>query len=154
PAPCISTAELIRTIQTCQLLEPSRLAPLAENLSRFPDARALARELLQRGWLTPFQVNRLLLGRGSGLIIDQYLLLERLGEGGVGQVFKAVHQKLKRLVALKVIRKDLLTDADMVSRFYREIKVLSQLNHPNIVHAYDAGLAGTTHFLVMEYVEG
>ena len=69
-------------------------------------------------------------------------------------MFKARHQKMNRLVALKVIRKELLTDAEVVGRFYREIQILSQLDHPNIVHAYDAGPAGATHFLAMEFVEG
>src|SRR6185369_8400922 len=83
-----------------------------------------------------------------------YTVLERLGEGGAGQVFKARHQKMNRIVALKVIRQELLTDADVVGRFYREIQVLSRLDHPNVVHAFDAGPAGPTHFLAMEFVEG
>src|SRR5262249_51548490 len=83
-----------------------------------------------------------------------YLIVERLGEGGAGQVFKARHLKMDRVVALKVIRKELLADAEVVGRFYREIQILSQLDHPNVVRAYDAGPAGPTHFLAMEFVEG
>src|SRR5262249_55029815 len=63
-------------------------------------------------------------------------------------------RKMDRIVALKLIRKELLTDAEVVGRFYREIQILSQLDHPNVVHAYDAGPAGATHFLAMEFVEG
>src|SRR5207245_2837036 len=81
--------------------------------SRFPDARALARELVQRGWLTPFQVNQLFLGRGQDLLLGSYVLLERLGEGGMGAVFKARNWKLGQVVALKVIKKaSLLLTAD------------------------------------------
>jgi eukaryotic-like serine/threonine-protein kinase len=93
-------------------------------------------------------------GRGAELMLGPYLLLERLGEGGAGQVFKARHQKMNREAAIKLIRKELLADAEVVGRFYREIQLVSQLDHPNIVHAYDAGPAGPTHFLAMEYVEG
>ena len=78
-----------------------------------------------------------------------------LGEGGIGQVFKARHASLDRVVALKVLRSELVTDSETVGRFYREIKVSGQLpDHPNLIRAFDAGQAGATHFLAMEYVEG
>jgi serine/threonine-protein kinase len=83
-----------------------------------------------------------------------YLLLEKLGEGGNGTVYKARHQAMKRVVALKVVRKELLGDAEVVGRFYREIEVLSQISHPNIVHAYDAGPIGGDLVLAMEFVDG
>src|SRR5262249_29578916 len=57
-------------------------------------------------------------------------------------------------VALKVLRKELLAEAEVVGRFYREVEVISRLDHSNVVHAYDAGPIGSTHFLAMEYVEG
>ncbi|MBY0527566.1 MAG: serine/threonine protein kinase [Gemmataceae bacterium] len=122
--------------------------------SRIANPRALAKELIQRGWLTPYQVNQLFLGKGSELVMGAYSVLERLGEGGTGQVFKARHMRMERTVALKLIRQELLSDPEVVGRFYREVQVLSQLSHPNIVHAYDAGPLGAAHFLVMEYVEG
>jgi serine/threonine-protein kinase len=61
---------------------------------------------------------------------------------------------MNRLVALKLIRRELVADAEVVARFLREIQVVSQLSHPNVVHAYDAGPVGPTYFLAMEYVEG
>src|SRR5262245_17980796 len=159
PAPekpvILSAAALVEALRRHRLLSPGQLDTLdRELLQRISEARALAGALLQRGWLTAYQVNQLLLGRGGELQIGPYVLLERLGEGGAGQVFKARHQRLQRPVALKVIRKELLTDAEVVARFYREIQVISQLDHPNIVHAYDAGPIGTAHVLVMEYVTG
>jgi serine/threonine protein kinase len=161
--PCLDAAELLDALGHYQVLSAAQLAETnGEWKANGPDSRVLARTLLQRGWLTPYQVNQLLQGRGQELLLGPYLLLERLGEGGAGQVFKARHQKMGRVVALKLIRKELLADAEIVSRFYREIQVLSQLNHPNVVHAFDAGplppARGTpvpaTHFLAMEYVEG
>jgi serine/threonine protein kinase/WD40 repeat protein len=156
PVPTItSVATVLATATQCGLLSPGQLAELTPHFAaRLAEPRLLAKELLQRGWLTPYQINQLLQGRGRDLVLGGYVLLERLGEGGAGQVFKARHQKLGRFAALKIIRPELLTEAEVVARFYREIQVLSKLDHPNIVHAFDAGPAGATHYLAMEYVEG
>jgi serine/threonine protein kinase len=150
--PLRSVGELLASLRQSPLLTAAQLDLLSR--LRFSEPRALARDLLQRNWLTPYQVNQFLQGRGADLVLGPYVLLERLGEGGAGQVFKARHQRLNRLVALKVIRKDLLHDAEAVRRFYREIAVVSRLDHPHIVHALDAGPTGTTHVLAMEFVEG
>jgi serine/threonine protein kinase len=153
--PPATAAALVELLRKHQLLTPPQLEQLTRNLvPRHPQPRALARVLLEKDWLTAFQVNQLLQGRGEELVLGPYLLLERLGEGGAGQVFKARHQRLNRLVALKVLHPELLGDADALSRFYREIKVCSQLDHPNIVRAHDAGPIGTRHYLAMEYIEG
>jgi serine/threonine protein kinase len=149
-----SIAEIAETLRQCPLLSSAQLAELGNLPAKFPDPRDLARELLARNWLTPYQANQLLFGRGSSLVLGPYVLLERLGEGGAGQVFKARHHKMNRLAAVKVLRPDLLAEEDVVARFYREIQIVSQLDHPNIVYAYDAGRVGATHFLAMEYVEG
>jgi len=148
------SATFLDILRQSQLLGPQQLAQLLDQESRWGDLRALAQELVTRNWLTPYQVNRLLKGRGADLILGPYLVLERLGEGGTGQVFKARHQRMNRVVALKVIRPELLTDAEVVNRFLREIQVVSQLSHPNVVHAYDAGPVGSTYFLAMEYIDG
>ena len=121
---------------------------------RLSRRRRLAGELIRRGWLTPYQVNQLLQGRGRELLLGSYVLLERLGEGGMGQVFKARNWKLGQVVALKLIRKERIDDPDAVRRFQREIRAAAQLDHPNIVLAFDADEVGGTHLLVMEYVEG
>ncbi len=136
------------------LLDVAQLAQLAGLQARLPEPHELARELLQRGWLTPYQANQLLQGRGRELVLGSYVLLERLGEGGMGAVFKARNWKLGKTVAVKVIRRERLETGDAVRRFQREIRAAAQLNHPNIVRAYDADEVAGTHFLVMEYVEG
>jgi len=118
------------------------------------DAHALAQHALRRNWLTPYQVNQLMHGRGAWLEHGPYLLLERLGEGGMGQVFKARHRRIDRIVALKVIRPDRLTHPDAVRRFRREVQSAAQLSHPNIVMALDADEVSGSHFYVMEYAEG
>ncbi len=122
--------------------------------ARFADPAGLVRELVRRGWLTPYQANQLVAGRGDSLLLGSYVLLDRVGEGGMGQVFKARNWKLGRVVAIKVIRKERLTSDDAVRRFQREIQATAALAHPNIVLAYDADEVGGTHFFVMEYAEG
>ncbi|HEY7312713.1 MAG TPA: efflux RND transporter periplasmic adaptor subunit [Gemmataceae bacterium] len=85
---------------------------------------------------------------------SRYRLLELLGAGGMGAVFKAEHLLMKRTVAVKVINRALFTDPAVAERFGREMEAAGKLTHPNIVHAYDAERIGDTHFLAMEYVEG
>ncbi len=84
----------------------------------------------------------------------RYRVLELLGRGGMGVVYKAEHRFLNRLVALKVIRPRLLDNPLAVDRFCEEVKAAARLSHPNIVTAFDAEQAGDIHFLVMEYVPG
>ena len=86
--------------------------------------------------------------------LGEYRLVEKLGEGGMGVVYKAVHTELDRVVAVKVLPAGRLRDEESIARFHREIKAIGRLDHPHIVRAYDARRIGETHFLVMEFVEG
>jgi len=92
--------------------------------------------------------------RQPGDIVHQYELLRVLGQGGMGVVFEALHVRLKRRVALKLLSPKTDNDPDAITRFEREMAVIGQLIHPNIVQALDAGLAGETHYLAMELVDG
>jgi serine/threonine protein kinase len=84
----------------------------------------------------------------------RYRVLEFLGAGGMGVVFKAEHLLMERQVALKVINRKLMERPGGVERFRKEVKAAARLSHPNIVTAHDAEAAGDVHFLVMEFVEG
>jgi hypothetical protein len=84
----------------------------------------------------------------------RYRVLGLLGAGGMGVVYKAVHCLMDRLVALKVLRPELLDKPASVERFRKEVRAAARLAHPNIVTAHDADQAGPLHFLVMEYVDG
>ena len=86
--------------------------------------------------------------------LGEYRLLEKLGEGGMGVVYRALHVELERVVALKVVRADRVGDSQAVERFRREIKAAGKLEHPNIVLAHDARQIDGTHLLVMEFIEG
>ena len=85
---------------------------------------------------------------------SRYRVLELIGAGGMGAVYKAEHQLMERRVALKVIRRELVDKPAAIERFRREVRAAARLAHPNIVTAHDAEQAGDAHFLVMEYVEG
>ncbi len=148
-----SIGSLIDSLRQLRLLSPADLEAVAAD-SRHGEPKVLARSLIERGLLTPYQCNLLFQGRGSELLLEPYVVLQRLGEGGTGLVLKARHMRMQRVVAIKLIRRDLLKDADIVARFQREIEVASQVSHPNVVHAFDAGPMGNTLGLVMEYVEG
>ena len=86
--------------------------------------------------------------------LGDYELLEELDHGGMGTVFRAMHVKLGRQVALKVLPKGRMTDERAVARFEREMKAIGRLDHPNIVSATDAGEAEGVQFLAMELLDG
>jgi WD40 repeat protein/anti-sigma factor RsiW len=86
--------------------------------------------------------------------LREYRLLEKLGEGGMGTLYKALHTRLKRVVALKVLPSGRMNDPAAVARFQREMEAVGRLNHPHIVRATDAGEVDGTHFLVMEFIAG
>jgi serine/threonine protein kinase len=152
----LDSVTFVQAVRQYRLLDTRQADELAQFAQvRSPDARALAKEMLGRGWLTAFQVNQLLQGRGGSLLLGSYVLQERLGEGGMGAVYKARNWKIGRIVALKLIRKECLDNETIVRRFHREIEAAAQLSHPNIIHAFDAGESDDgTHFFVMEYVAG
>jgi serine/threonine-protein kinase len=130
---------------------------LKELLPRLPDSeqgKVLARALVSLGVLTRFQASLLLAGRTSGFLLGQYRILDQLGQGGMGRVFKAVHQTMNRVVALKVLAPQLTKTDRARQMFEREVRAAGRLMHPNIVTAYDANQVGDRFFLVMEYVEG
>jgi serine/threonine protein kinase/WD40 repeat protein len=117
-------------------------------------AEGIAKRLIHDGRLTRFQAQMALSGKASGLMIGSYVVLEKLGQGGMGQVFKARHRTMKRDVALKVISPSVVKDEGSLRRFQREVEAAARLNHSNIVTAHDAGEFKGTHYLVMEYVRG
>ena len=90
----------------------------------------------------------------AGRRLGPYEILSPLGAGGMGEVLKARDTRLQREVAVKVLPEDLSSDAERRSRFEREARSASALNHPNIATVYDIGEDDGTHYIVMELVEG
>jgi serine/threonine protein kinase len=122
--------------------------------SRPQDSRQLARELVLQNKLTAFQAQQIYAGKGRSLLLGNYVILDKLGQGGMGVVLKAQHRRMKRLVALKVLSPKIVRAPEALRRFHREVEAVARLEHPNIVTAHDADEAAGTHFLVMQYVDG
>ncbi len=114
----------------------------------------LGRVLVRQKKLTPYQAKEVFYGRGRSLIMGNYVVLDKLGKGGMGLVLKAEHRRMERVVALKILSPKFVNDDDSLRRFHREVKAAARLSHPNIVTAHDANDANGVHFLAMEYVEG
>jgi serine/threonine protein kinase len=149
----IALDDFVACLRKCGLLDPGEIDPLVA-ATRPADSGALARELVARRKLTPFQARSLLRGRWKGLVLSNYVILDKLGEGGMGAVFKARHRRIGRVVCLKVLHSTGRRSPEVVERFRREARTAAALNHPNIVVAHDADEADGIPFLVMEFVEG
>jgi eukaryotic-like serine/threonine-protein kinase len=117
--------------------------------------KQLADALIEQGVLTHFQAEKLIAGRWRGFVIaGKYRLLERLGAGGMGQVFLCEHITMGRKVALKILPVQQAEDPASLARFYREARAVARLDHPNIVRAHDIDHDDKLHFLVLEFVDG
>jgi serine/threonine protein kinase len=90
----------------------------------------------------------------EGQTLGKYRLLEPLGRGGMAQVYRAYHAQLDRYVAVKVLRSDLVEEAEFLGRFQREARSVAALRHPNIVQVFDADAQDNIYYIVMELLEG
>lgn len=125
------------------------------------DTAGLVEAFVDQGLLTEYQVSRLLSGQTFGLVLGNYRMVERLGSGGMGVVYKAEHVHMKRAVAVKVLVTKEDRSSVFLQRFYSEMQATAVLSHPNIVLAFDAGEMAVPNspdeilrYLVMEYVPG
>jgi serine/threonine-protein kinase len=151
----ITSKELVGALRETTILSPNQLEE-CDRLIRYQetDARLFAKLLVQRGWLTVFQMNQLLAGRGKELQFGYYQITDKLGQGGLSQVYKAWHTETGMTVALKVIKPEVLANSEGQQQFLKEMEAMALLDHPNIVQFCDADQAGDTFFFAMEYIEG
>jgi serine/threonine protein kinase/formylglycine-generating enzyme required for sulfatase activity len=154
PSVPVSFDQFCADCETSGLLSADEVAGVRAGLGESTDPQQLARALVKGEKLTAFQAQQVYAGKGKALVLGNYVLLDKLGQGGMGAVYKASHRRMKRIVALKVLSPDLTKTEEAVSRFLREVEAAGRLQHPNIVTAFDADCVGKTHFLVMECVEG
>jgi hypothetical protein len=154
-----SAEELIQLIRTSGMVDEPKLAAYLRrrefDRGGLPDdPRVLTDELIRDGVLTNFQGEQFLLGKWRGFTIGKYKLLERIGVGGMGQVFLCEHLFMRRRVAVKVLPPAKAEQPAALGRFYREARAAGSLEHPNIVRTHDIDQDGNLHYLVMEYVDG
>jgi serine/threonine protein kinase len=146
---------LFDQLRHCGLLSAQQLQELGMWIvQRRPDVSSVAAELERRGWLTSFQIREIAKGRGRELLLGPYILLDLLGEGGMGRVYKAQHQRLGRLCAIKVIRRERLTHPAIEERFRKEIEALGRMQHPNVVQVFNADQSGDVIYYEMEWIDG
>lgn len=153
----ISRAEFARNLAESGLLADEVLRAAVEGPAAEPgtdDGDLMARSLIGAGHLTPFQAEAVRQRRFETLFIGNYVVLDRIGAGGMGTVYKARHRRMKRVVALKVLSREAAGRASFARRFQREVETIAQLNHPHVVMAYDADETEAGPFLVMEFIEG
>lgn len=149
--------ELLKSLSDSGLLSESALSTLQDSPAdgrQFSSADDFARDLVKQGHLTKLQAAAALQGKTKNLIFGDYVVLEKLGSGGMGQVFKARHKPTEKLVALKVLSAEAVKNRRLVERFKKEAKAVARLKHPNIVRAYEAGKINRIRYLVMEFVDG
>ncbi|HZZ80541.1 MAG TPA: serine/threonine-protein kinase [Gemmataceae bacterium] len=137
------------------LLSPEQIAELPHlSQGRCGDARTFAKALMQRGWLSVYQVNQLLAGNGHELTIGPYFVLDKLGQGGLSSVFKGRHRAHGNLVAIKIIKPEVFASPEGRYQFLQEVEAMARLDHPNIVQFCDADQFKDTFYFAMEYVDG
>jgi eukaryotic-like serine/threonine-protein kinase len=157
PAPT-TVDELLKLIRKSGMIEEPRLDAYLERLRLMgplpTDVRKLAGSMVKDSLLTYFQAEQFMLGKWRGFTIGKYKLLERIGFGGMGQVFLCEHMYMRRRVAIKVLPPAKAEEPAALGRFYREARAAAALDHPNIVRTHDIDQDGNLHFLVMEYVDG
>lgn len=132
-----------------------------DRLGEYRSAIEIGQSLVEAEHITEFQLERVVNGQTHGLHLGNYLVLDQVGSGGMGTVYLGKHSLMKRRVAIKVMPVDDDCHPSLLERFYSEMRVLAELNHPNVVTAFDAGEAPAPGpnmpsliYLVMELVEG
>jgi eukaryotic-like serine/threonine-protein kinase len=157
PAPA-TVDDLLKLIRKSGMIEEPRMDAYMERLRLAGpitiDVRKLAGGMVRDGVLTYFQAEQFMLGKWRGFTIGKYKLLERIGFGGMGQVFLCEHMYMRRRVAIKVLPPAKAEEPAALGRFYREARAAAALDHPHIVRTHDIDQDGNLHFLVMEYVDG
>jgi len=150
-------ADLIPVLRSSGILGDRQLADIRDKVLRgtYPlDPVSLAERLVEDEVLTVYQARRFLNNKPHGLLVGRYIILDRIGSGSMGRVYKAHHQMMDRIVALKIIAPEIASNQKVVARFQREMKLVGRLDHPNVVRAFDADQLNKVLYIVMEYVPG
>ncbi|MDB5307073.1 MAG: serine/threonine protein kinase [Gemmataceae bacterium] len=152
----IQTPEsLVQALRDSRLYAAEEMTALASELATLgDDPQVLMRHLIQTRRITLYQLRKVIHGKSSELFIGPYIVLDKLGEGGMGRVYRARQTRLGRVVAIKVVRAHLLSNPIVRGRYEREVLAAAALSHPNIVSVFDAGVDDGRYYLEMEFVDG
>lgn len=148
---------LLEEVSSCGLVSTAEIRALEagnEEASSPRTSNDYLSEFARRNLLRTFDPRQLEGGLEKGVLFADYLLLDMVGVGGMGEVFRALHLRMNRIVALKVVSATAPGLRHNLTRFDSEVKALAKLNHPHIVTAYDASEAGGVPYLVMEFIDG
>ena len=149
--------DLLPVMRVSGVLSDRQLAEIKAKILQgdYPlDSVELAEALVRDKIVTSFQARRFLSNRPHGLVVGRYVILDRIGSGSMGRVYKAHHAMMDRTVALKIIAPEIASNERVVARFQREMKLVGRLDHPNVVRAFDADQINKVLYIVMEYVTG
>jgi serine/threonine-protein kinase len=153
----VNVAEFLKRVANCGLHDAESLQHLNARLKAqgpFTNGRDVGNWLVNQKLLTQSQLEILLKGMGCPLVLGSYEILDEIGAGGMGQVYKARHREMNREVALKTLKSSLTATKESAQRFQREVEAAARLVHQNVVVAHDAGEANGVRYLVMELIEG
>jgi serine/threonine protein kinase len=125
-----------------------------QQAAQVDSAEVFLQWLVDREWLTNFQAEALLAGHSGPFLLGPYEVQEHLARGQLGGLFSAIHQELGQRVSLKVFSGTVGKDPEQLARVGREIRILIELDHPNVVRSFQAGRVGGTHYLAMEELRG
>src|SRR5262245_26267592 len=150
-----SVDSLIHSLRRSGLIDPAQLNEAKTRLSQgVRDPQLLARRLADRGWLTPYQIERIFEGRDEELVVGRFRILSLLGEGGLCQVYKAYDTGNRWVAALKVVHPHLREQPEVLQQLRQEVGVMARLSHPNFVKVLQAPSDEASYSFAMEFVDG
>ena len=148
----------LQALRKSHVMSEQQFEKLNANIAEgdYPSEPAeLSSRLVKDGILTQFQAPLIEKGRPEGLNFGSYVILEFLGKGTTGKVYKARHRMMGRVVALKILDSRYVSSSTRsLARFQREMQLVGRLDHPNVVRAFDADRVADCHFIAMEYAAG
>jgi serine/threonine-protein kinase len=155
PTISLAVAGFLATVRSANLFTPSQQPRVEATIpAEAATAAEAANALVSAGFLTRFQADRLLAGKTDGFHLGPYAILEQVGHGALGRVYKARHRTMNRSVAIKVLASELTRTVAERQAYQQAVRAVAQLNHQNIVTTYDANELADRFYLVVEFVDG